>query len=272
VSIIMDEPTCKAFKAINNGLADIETQGWGDFRDRLGPPPSWTPDQRMQMERVTTAMRNAAEQSVALARQTPHRVMRELYEQFIAYGRAYADRLENYTPSVNELASANVSAGSAINGVCNAIELGSTSRSLAFQPEGPPSSVDAPTSIDEPIKFVDAMDAPCTEWIDNLDAFTAATPQWQVRDGAVPASQWTPDRRAVEEAVRPLLTDYASKATQIGRNSGNAVFEDFSVASSLYIRAFVTAGDDYNAADSWLNYTGFRIANLVAAACRAATG
>jgi len=35
---------------------------------------------------------------VALAKRTPHRVMRELYEQFIAYSRAYADRIPTYTP------------------------------------------------------------------------------------------------------------------------------------------------------------------------------
>ena len=42
-------------------------------------------------------MRNAADQTVPLAKLTPHRVMRELYEQFIAYARAYSDAIPTYT-------------------------------------------------------------------------------------------------------------------------------------------------------------------------------
>ncbi len=49
-------------------------------------------------------MRSAADQMVALAKLTPHRVMRELYEQFIAYSRAYADRIPTYTPPDDNLA------------------------------------------------------------------------------------------------------------------------------------------------------------------------
>jgi hypothetical protein len=44
------------------------------------------------------------------------------------------------------------------------------------------------------------------------------------------------------------------------------------VSPALYIRAFVSAGDDYINADGWLNYTAFRIANPVSGACRAVAG
>ena len=60
-------------------------------------PTAWTPEQRAQYEAVGQAMRSAAEQTVALAKMTPHRVMRELYEQTIAYWRAYADSIPTYT-------------------------------------------------------------------------------------------------------------------------------------------------------------------------------
>ena len=39
----------------------------------------------------------AADQTVQLAKVTPHRVMRELYEQFISYSRAYVDAVPTYT-------------------------------------------------------------------------------------------------------------------------------------------------------------------------------
>ncbi len=44
-------------------------------------------------EAVGKAMRNAADQTVNLVKVTPHRVMRELYEQFIAYARAFTDNI-----------------------------------------------------------------------------------------------------------------------------------------------------------------------------------
>ena len=48
-------------------------------------------------ESVGKAMRSAADQTVNLVKSTPHRVMRELYEQFIAYARAFADTVPTYT-------------------------------------------------------------------------------------------------------------------------------------------------------------------------------
>jgi hypothetical protein len=66
-----------------------------------------------------------------------------------------------------------------------------------------------------------------------------------------------------------LLTQYSQQIIEAGRESGNAAFEDLSAAAALYIDAYVVAGDDYTNADSWLIYAGFRISNLLSAACRA---
>ena len=49
---------------------------------------SWTPKQRAQFMAAGQSMRSAAAQTVGLVKLTPHRVMRELYQQFIAYARA----------------------------------------------------------------------------------------------------------------------------------------------------------------------------------------
>ncbi|UNB52756.1 hypothetical protein [Mycolicibacterium sp. YH-1] len=272
VSIITEEPTCKAFNTINNGLASIVGNGWGDVRDKLGPISQWTSEQRNQVEAVASAMQNAADQVVPLARQTPNRVVREIYEQFIAYGRAYADSVANYVPADNQLASANVSASGAIIGICNSIELESAGRSLALAPTEPPTSTVAPSDPQDAERFITAPSTMCTEWVDRLDQFIADTPDWQTRDGSVPASDWTPERRAVEQAATPLLTAYADQIAAVGRASDNATLEDLSVAASLYLHAYIAAGDGYTKADSWLAYTGFRIANLVSAACTSVAG
>lgn len=272
VSIIMDDPTCKPFNPINLGLADIQAQGWGAAREALGPASDWTPEQRQQVEAVAQAMRNAADETVRLARQTPHRVMREIYEQFIVYGRAYADSVESYTPADNGLASANVNASSAIVGICNAIEYGSAGRSLGLQKEGAPSQTEQVSDPDEAQPFITGTSTVCNEWVSRLDQFNSTTPEWQQRDGNVSASQWTPERRAIEEAAAPLLVEYAEAISKAGRDSGNPVLEDLSVLASLYIRGYVEAGNSYTSADSWLAFAGFRIANMVAGACRAVSG
>ena len=46
-------------------------------------------------------MREPPTRPCQLAKLTPHRVMRELYEQFIAYARAYSDAVPTYTKPDN---------------------------------------------------------------------------------------------------------------------------------------------------------------------------
>ena len=55
------------------------------------------------MKLLGNAMRSAADQTVDLVKLTPHRVMRELYEQFIAYARAFADSVPTYTADDDSL-------------------------------------------------------------------------------------------------------------------------------------------------------------------------
>ena len=97
VSIITEDPTCEAWRRVGNGLSAAEQKvNWGD-RDPSVPASAWTPEQRTMYETVGNAMRSAADQTVDLVKLTPHRVMRELYEQFIAYARAFADSVPTYT-------------------------------------------------------------------------------------------------------------------------------------------------------------------------------
>ena len=89
-NIITEDPSCAAWTPINQTFVEIQKKGW-DERDPSIPATDWTPEQRAQYDEVGRAMRAAADQTVPLAKLTPHRVMRELYEQFIAYARAYSD-------------------------------------------------------------------------------------------------------------------------------------------------------------------------------------
>lgn len=273
VSIITEEPTCEAFNAINNGLADIESNGWADVRNDLGPSPEWTPAQRAQVDAVATAMRRAADQAIALAAQTPHRLVRRIYEQFIASGTSYASSVQDYRPIDNELASINIDASGAITGLCNVIELGASGRSLSLPEAQAPTGIE---TVPDPAnsKLIASPDnALCNEWVQSLDVFVVrSTPQWQNRDGDIPGSEWPPERRALEQRVRSELATLSDSMVSAGRSSGDSIFEDLATAASLYINAYIAAGDMYTKPDGWLIYTGFQIANLVAAACRFDSG
>jgi hypothetical protein len=272
VAIITDEPTCKTLRGINSSLADVEANGWSTQRKDLGPGSSWTADQRGRVESVTTAMRNAANQMVALAKQTPHRVMREMYEQFIAYGRAYADSIPNYSPKDDLLATVNVSIGSALLGICNAVEYGSANRSLALPPASPPSSVANPGNAAEPQRFLTSTNDSCSAWTQREVSFVADTAAWGNLDTKIAASDWTPEQRAIQLAVLPVLSSMANDMESTGRKSQNPVFEDLAVLGALYFRAYVSAGDNYVGPDSWLSYAASRISNAVSGACRAVAG
>lgn len=272
VSIITDEPTCAAYIQINNTMAEVEAGGWAAQRASLGPVAEWTNDQRAQVLAVAAAMRDAADQVVPLARQTPHRVVRELYEQFAAYGRAYAESAAAYKPSDNGLATANVNFGSALASMCNAITYGSASRPFAAQAGPTPSQTEHPGNVSDSKTLMSTPDAVCSQWIARSDQFTVDTSEWEKLDSSIPASQWTPDRRALEQSVQPLISAYANAIQSAGQQSGKAILEDFASVASLYLQAYVTVSDRYTSADGWLSAAGFRITNAVSGACRAAAG
>jgi len=270
VAMIAEEPTCEAFIDIYNALADVQSQGWNAERRTLGPASDWTPDQRAHVESVATALRNATDQIVPLARKTPHRVIRELYEQFIAYGRAYADAVPNYTAADGYLAGTNVAIGNTLKGVCNSITYKSHTRSLAIETASKPTSIAAVGNPADPHRFVSSSDSTCATWISNDEKFGAGSGDWQTQDSNISGAQWTPEQRAIQLAALPVLSTLAKDMESTGRQSGNPVLEDFAVLGALYLRAYVGAGDSYTPADSWLSFTGLRINNTVAAACQQA--
>ncbi len=124
VSIITEDPTCEPWRPIISTLAKRSVRVG---RTRLYDVPAidWTPDQRRSIEAVADAMRQAADQTVALAKLTPHRVMRELYDQSIAYWRAYADRIPRMSSEIISSPVLRTDTSGAIVSICDAIAQGS---------------------------------------------------------------------------------------------------------------------------------------------------
>jgi hypothetical protein len=276
VAIITSDPTCDSWSAVGNALFTAEGNGW-DKRDPSVPASDWTPEQRAQFESVGNTMRTTADQAVELAKRTPHRVMRELYAQFIAYGRAYADALPSYTSEDEFLARTNVAASSSLTAVCSAISYGHLDVKAPLVPpaEAPTevSDVGDVGDVGDPQRFITESDAKiCATWVANSAKFDADLVEWTTVDPNIPAIQWTPDQRAIQENGAKVFGARASEMIDTGRRSGNPEFEDFAVLAALYFQAYSQATANYTLADEYVGRPGLRLNNLVTYACQGAAG
>jgi hypothetical protein len=273
-NIITEDPSCAAWRPINETFANITKKGWNK-RDPAIPASDWTPQQRAPYEEMGQAARVAADQTVPLAKLTPHRVMRELFEQFIAYARAYSDAIPTYTPRDDHISGTVITVGGALTWICTAIEYQSAQARapLVGTPE-PPKSIAPLSDPNNPQRFITEPDATCPDWnrlLDDLQANTSAQ-AWESLDATIAASAWTPEQRAVIDAVTPVMTQLAEDLDRIGRDSSNPLIQDFALLSAQYRFAYVKALPTYTAADSYLATVSIRLLSTLYEACEAVGG
>lgn len=269
VTVITEDPSCTAWTSINNDLANSGAGLWND-RDRSVPAAAWTPKLRAQFIAAAQSMRGAAAQTVGLVKLTPHRVMRELYQQFIAYARAYAERVPKYTPADNNLAGAANSASSALGAICAAISDGPAApRGPLVPPSAPPSDIAPVGNPVNPQPFLTNTNPTCDDWKSALDQFGRDTAEWQRLDPNVPAIYWNREQKAVNYAVAPVMNTYASKLEQLGRQSDNAIWQDIANLSAQYRRAFVVSLPTYTPSDNHLANAANYASTTILGACAA---
>lgn len=269
-NIITEDPTCAAWTPINDTFAQVSKEGWND-RDPAIPAVDWTPELRADYEEIGRTLRVAAEQTIALVKITPHRVMRELYQQFIAYARAYSDTLATYKPKDDHLARVANSSSTALAAICAAIDWKSAQARAPLVPSpAPPTKTGSITDPTDPQRFLITRDSTCTEWLRMVDRFDVNTQAWQELDPNIAASNWTPKQRAIIDSVIPVMLEYADEVEQLGRRSANPVIQDFAALSAQYRRAYVAGLPTYTSSDFYLADAAARVSSTVYAACNAA--
>jgi hypothetical protein len=269
VDVITEDPSCAAWGPINQTFVDIQRRGW-DQRDPSIPASEWAPEQRSHYEEVAAAARAAADQSVALAKLTPHRVMRELFEQFIAYARAYSDAIPGYTASDNSLAAVAITTSTVLVTTCSAIAYGSAPARGPLVASGPPpSDVAALTDPDQARPFMLASDSTCPEWGDVIARFGEETRAWQRLNPNDPASTWTPAQRAAATDVIPAMIRSADRIHELGQRSSNPSLRDFADFAAQYRRAYAGSLPTYAPSDYYLADTALRTTSLISEACKA---
>jgi hypothetical protein len=271
VNIIADDPTCEAWVRVANEYSTkAKNFNWSD-RDSSVPASAWTPEQRTMYETVGQAMTQAADQTVNLVKQTPHRVMRELYEQFVAYTRKIVESIPSYVAANDNLAAVSDAIDAGLNNICSAISYRSA------QPLAPligdPASPSGLSPIGDPAApnaFLDAGSSVCPDWASMVAKFDDDTRAWLAGDPKVPANQWTPEQKAINDAVMPVMTANAKELERLGRQSDNPTLEDFAVLATQYQRAYVTALPTYTSSDGFLIQSATFLVNAINFACKAA--
>jgi len=271
VSVITEDPSCAPWGPINDTIANIEKNGW-DKRDPSISADAWSREMRTLYQTVGTAIRNAADQTVPLIKLTTHRVMRELLQQYVAYSRAFAERIPTYTFKDNDLIVVGATLGSVISGICQSITFGSAAARGPLVPAAKPSESTAPIGqIDKPARFVEASSAGCVGWRDAVEQLSAdpTFSTWVSEDPNLPASSWSPQYRAENDAVKPVLNRFADTYERLGRQGSNPVMEDFGVLAAQYGRAYITALPTYTQADQYLYAVFRKTPGAISAACDA---
>ena len=272
IEIITSEPTCSSWMPARDAMARVLNNGWGD-RDPAIPASDWTALQRSQYEATAKSLRDTADQAVDFARRTPHRVVRELYEQFIAFARAYADSVPTYTSVDNYLAQAHLAASYAIESICNSITYGSAAlRAVPELSSKPPSEVSSPIDIANPERVVMKPSSTCDRIREMQTKLVADTDRWSKYDPNIPFDEWPVERKSDVDPTKAVLEKFAGELETVGLAGGNATFEDLTSLGALYLRAYSSALSSYQPADTYLFIIGTRANNILVAACDAVTG
>lgn len=269
VNIITEDPTCAVWTPINVRLAEAQRNGWEKI-DRSIRASDWSTEQWAKYVAVGRAMLDAADQTERLVRMTPHRTMRQLFEQFIAYARAYNDAIPTYSPSDNYLATVVADASSSIGNICATLAYGSAKTWSSSVPSvAPPSRLSPLQDPKDTRPFLTSPDETCPEWQPLLSRFQADTESWATIDVSKPATQWTPEQLSSAEALIPVIRNFAKDVERLGRQSKNGALQDFAILAAQYRRAFTQALPNYTPADSYLSAVAVDLTNLIFDACKA---
>lgn len=271
IRIITEDPTCDAWGRIARDYSDTtQTVDWA-ARDYAVPAASWTPQQRSMYETVGKAMTTAADQAVALVKQTPHRVMRELYEQFIAYSRTFVNQIPSYSPDDDNFAVATDAFMIAAANICSAVDYGSAQTIGPRVPDAPaPTSVSQPIDLAQTQTFLKQPNAVCPAWASMVTEYSEKTADWRTLDRSVSAKDWSPEYQALNNSVTKVMSANADELERLGQESNDPTLEDIALLAAQYQRGFVIAVPNYVPSDNLLAESATQLMRTVNWACKAA--
>lgn len=270
VSIITDDPTCDGWARITREYNAESTAVRWAARDASIPANAWRPEQRAMYNTMAKAMTTAADHTEALIKQTPHRVMRELYQQFSSYVHAFVPLIPAYVAENNRFVPVINALANSATDICTAIEFRSTATLAGRIPVAdPPSRLASISGADASDLFLGDGNPVCADLASTVVAFDEQTRAWQALDPKLPAEEWSADYRAVMDDVAPVMSANADNLERLGRASGNPIVEDFTVLAAQYQRGYVEAIPSYTSADNVLWQVVASLVKAVNSGCKA---
>lgn len=277
VGIITEDPSCAPWGPIQATLAGAARNGWAD-RDQSLPSSAWTPEMRTQYDAVGKVMRKSADQAVPLAKMTTHRVMRELYGQFIVYSRAYADSISNvstYRPVDDNLAQAASGATNVLGYICSSISSGAAAARASLVPAPKsPTSIAPVGDISNPQRIFQTPDAVCRDLGPTIDQLLQNPDfkKWLDTDPKIPVSNWSPEQASLTTIVMAVMSSTATSLEKLAQQSSNPMVQDFIMLGVQYRRTYIEALQTYQPSDSSIYLAGQAAPGIVLAACDAISG
>ena len=269
--IITEDPTCAAWEPISQTLGDRERRDGWDRRDPSISAGAWSKELRAQYEAVGAAMRLAADQTATLAQRTPHRLMRELYEQTIAYWNFFVAKLPTYTQTDDDLVAVAHGLAGTLNWICAAITYGSAAARSPLTSAGvPPLSFPPVQDPFQPQRFLVSPSPTCPKWEAMVNQYKAATLDWiKGVDPNIPAAQWPPEQQQLFTSVTTILGSNAGEVQNLGVESGNPTWSDLAALAAQYRQAYLQAIPSYVPADNYLDSAASELIVAIDQACRA---
>lgn len=274
VGIILEDPTCAAWEPIAQTLADQERRDGWDRRNPSIPASAWDTTERAQYEAVGAAMRSAADETTQLIKLTPHRVMRELYEQVSAYWRYFEANVQSYMPDDDHVLAVAHGLAGTLNWICAAITYGSAAARSPFTTDGvPPLSFSPTGDPSNPERFLTQPSPVCAKWQSMVDDYRAATFDWiNGVDPNLPAGHWPPEQQRLFSNVFTVIGENGGQVQNLGIESANPIWRDFAVLASQYRQAYAQAIPSYIPADNYLDSAASELIVVIDEACTAVAG
>ena len=267
LTILTDEPVCTDYQ---NTLADVSTaqrQGWADRNPDI-PATQWTTTQHTMYEQMADALNTAADHYTLLAHRTPHRIIAELLAISIGSTRAYTNALPHYTATDNKLIRPSNNADHVLTNLCNTITTGSaTNRAPLAPPMADPAIRPTPIDPDHPRTLMAKPDPICTNLHAVIDQYHTPLADWRAIETDIPATDWTPQQRDLNNTAAPLLHDQARQYLQLAGHTPDPLIADLLTLAGLYQHLYARTLGTYTPDDRHLYATAVYAIRTVANAC-----
>jgi serine/threonine protein kinase len=274
VGLVTADPTCSTWTSVNETfLATSAIEHWdsthpGQLNPLKKPGSAWNDDERAVMQATAKAARVAAGKTTPLIADTPHRVMRELYEQFFVYGDAFANAIgDKYLPRDAGPGATQESVANALVSICTTIATGAAN---GRSPLVPAVDTPAPALGFHLQRFIATSDLPTCGEVTSVVAKYKNNPtvkDWESRDQLVSAGQWSAEQKALADAVTPLMVGVADDIQRAAQGAKNPGMLDFAVLSAQYQRAVVKALPTYAFNDGEIYGTARYLRDVLRDAC-----